>query len=611
MPTLRAAITLYDGVSAPLKQMNRAIGTTLDSFEALSAATASAVDTASIDRARSAWEDTAAALAQAEAGVRGARSAQSDWNSALSAGTAGAGALLKTVKRLAVAAGGLAAVKQVLSVSDTLSSTRARLSLIADDGSVEELEQKIMASAQRSRASYFDTASAIASMGANAGAAFNGNDELIAFMEQVNKQFVIGGATAQGQSAAMLQLTQAMSAGALRGEELNSILENAPGIARAIERYLGVAEGSIKKYAEQGQITAEVVKNALFASAEETNEKFESMPKTWAQLWTDFSNGALSLLSPLLTRLNELANSDTLQTALSGATAAVAALARVGGWVLEGVVEALAAVTEGVSALAPMAATALENICGAVAVGGTALYNLTVVALNGVVQLLWSIVDPCLGVVEWILNVCNGGFDSFGGAVANLVGNIIGWFLSLGEVVTKIIDTIFGTSWTEGLEELKGRVTAWGKNENAVTLDRTAPQVLEYADYGAAWDSGVTAGAELAAAVGGLFDTTALDGLGAFTLGETLEGIYQSTADTALSTAATANALECTEEDLKYLRDLAEREVINRFTTAEVKVDMRGMTNKIDSELDIDGIFEQFGERFAEAVNTSCEGVYF
>lgn len=190
-----------------------------------------------------------------------------------------------------------------------MTSTTARLSFLVDDGgSVSELEQKIMASAMTTRSAYLDTASAIATMGANAGNAFSGNDELIAFMEQVNKQFVIGGATAEGQSAAMLQLTQAMAAGALRGEELNSILENAPGIARAIESYMGVAEGSIKSYAEQGLITADVVKNALLSVADETNAKFASMPMTWGQVWTLMGNVALQALNPVLTGVNWIAN---------------------------------------------------------------------------------------------------------------------------------------------------------------------------------------------------------------------------------------------------------------------------------------------------------------
>jgi len=246
-------------------------------------------------------------------------------------------------------------LSRLVGLSDELAGTRARLNLIVDDGgSVADLEKKIMASAQRSRAAYFDTANAIASMGANAKSAFSGNDELIAFMEQINKQFVIGGASAQGQAAAMMQLTQAMGAGALRGEELNSILDNAPGIARAIEQYMGVAEGSIKKYAEEGLITAEVVKNAMFAAADETNAKFESMPKTWAQIWTSMKNRALSVLSPLLAKINELMNSAQFTQVTDALLNAFVGLVQAGSFVLDLLISIASAVVDNWSWLIPI-----------------------------------------------------------------------------------------------------------------------------------------------------------------------------------------------------------------------------------------------------------------
>lgn len=219
------------------------------------------MDTAQIQAARAALVQANREADEMAEGYRRAAEQEEILNKGLRNGTNAAGGLLGKVKGIVATLAAGAGIKALLGLSDKMTSTTARLNFLVDDGgSVDELEQKIMASAQRSRAAYLDTASAIASMGANAGRAFESNDELIAFMEQVNKQFVIGGATAEGQSAAMLQLTQAMAAGALRGEELNSILENAPGIARAIESYMGVAECSIKSYAEEGLITADVVK---------------------------------------------------------------------------------------------------------------------------------------------------------------------------------------------------------------------------------------------------------------------------------------------------------------------------------------------------------------
>lgn len=563
MATIKTAIALYDGVTSPLQRMHRAMGLVLNSFEAMEQASGRAIDTSAIQEAREELARAGAAFDAIEQNIRQADNQQKQFNSRIQSGTLAADGLWSKMKGIAAALGGLAAVKKAVGLSDNLTSTNARLSLIVDDGgSVGALEQKIMASAQRSRAYYFDTASAIASMGANAKAAFSGSDELIAFLEQVNKQFVIGGASAQGQAAAMLQLTQAMAAGALRGEELNSLLENAPGIARAIEQYMGAAEGSIKSYAEQGLVTASVVKNALFAAADDTNAKFETMPKTWGQIWTSMGNKALSVFAPILAKINQVGNSDRFARAADGLIDALAAVGAAAAWafdlltagaalaadhwswlsplllgaagaylILHGAVLAyntVQAVGNGLSALAAAqaalhaGATLGEAAAATTAAGAQAGLNaallacpitwivLAVVALialfygavaavnqfagtslsatgliagvfltmaalignagiglfNGLAQLFWTVFAyPILGGIEWLLNAANGGFDSFGGAVANLIGNIIGWFLSLGQVVTTIIDAIFGTNWTAGLEGLKSSVTAWGKND--------------------------------------------------------------------------------------------------------------------------------------------------
>lgn len=543
-----------------------------------------------------------------------------------------------------------------------MTSTTARLNFIVDDGgSVKALEAKIMASAQRSRAAYLDTASAIASMGANAGAAFTSNDELIAFMEQVNKQFVIGGASAQGQAAAMLQLTQAMAAGALRGEELNSILENAPGIARAIEQYMGIAEGSIRSYAEKGAVSATVVKNALLSIADETNAKFNGMAITWGQVWTQMGNIALKVTRPLLTAINWLANNlsvigpillglgaaflvfqvaahwTQIAAVATAAYHAVVNLLSIGFGVLTGntaaasaavftfnsallaspitwiimliavVIGLLYGVVAIINKVTGSSISATGLICGAIAVAGAFIGNTVIGLLNALIQYIWAIfVAPFLGIVEWILNVCNGGFNSFGDAVANLIGQIIGWFLNLGKVVTTIIDAIFGTNWTAGLESLQSSVTAWGKNENAITLDKNAPTIDYRFEYGDAWAAGNDFGKGIDAKLGGMFNMGGLGDSSGFDLGD----IAAYTGETADNTGKTADALAVTEEQLEYLRDIAERDAINRFTTAEVKIDMTGMTNRIDGSADLDGVISQLTEGFTEALVTAAEGVH-
>ena len=246
-------------------------------------------------------------------------------------------------------------------------------------------------------------------------------------------------------------------------------------------------------------------------------------------------------------------------------------------------------------------------ICGAIAVAGAFIGNTVIGLLNALIQYIWAIfVAPFLGIVEWILNVCNGGFNSFGDAVANLIGQIIGWFLNLGKVVTTIIDAIFGTNWTAGLESLQSSVTAWGKNENAITLDKNAPTIDYRFEYGDAWAAGNDFGKGIDDKISGMFNMGGPGDASGFDLGD----IAAYTGETADNTGKTADALAVTEEQLEYLRDIAERDAINRFTTAEVKIDMTGMTNRIDGSADLDGVISQLTEGFTEALVTAAEGVH-
>lgn len=713
MATIRTAIALYDGVTAPLQAMHKAMNIVLNSFEAMQRASGNSVDTSAIREAREELARAGAAFDEIEENIREAGNQQDRFNRRIGDGTTAADGLRGKLKGIAATVGGLAATKKILGLSDTLASTKARLNLIVDDGgSVEELEKKIMASAQRSRSAYFDTASAVASMGSNAKSAFNGTDEIIAFMEQINKQFVIGGASAQGQSAAMLQLTQAMAAGALRGEELNSILENAPGIARAIESYMGIAEGSIKSYAEQGLITAEVVKNAMFAAADETNAKFESMPKTWAQIWTSMQNKALSIFAPILTKINQIGNSERFTQVTDAIINGLAGIASVATWVLDllisgaalvvdnwswlspiiyGVagallvyygylglvragelalagVHAVVAVAKGIMAAATMlvtgatwaqvsaqwglngamyacpivwiiiliialvalfyAAVAAVNkfagtsvsatglICGAFMAALAFIGNIFIALWNLVVDVFVMIYNLVGTVANFIGNVFN---DSVG-AVCRLFFDLADTVLSVLQALASAIDTIFGSNLAGSVQGWRDSLGGWvdstfGKGEEVMEQLNADDLKLGRFEYGAAFDMGYEFGQGVEDTVGGLFDFSAMDSLGAadgldaFNLGNTLDGIYGNTGDTAGNTAAMSDALDIAEEDLAYLRDIAEREAINRFTTAEIHVEQHN-ENHISSDTDLDGIMDAWANDFAEKLDVSEEGVH-
>ena len=713
MATIRTAIALYDGVTAPLQAMHKAMNIVLNSFEAMQRASGNSVDVSSIQEAREELARAGAAFDSIEQNIRDAGNQQDRFNRRIRDGTTAADGLWSKLKGIAATVGGLAAAKKIIGISDDLASTRARLNLIVDDGgSVSELEKKIMASAQRSRSAYFDTASAIASLGANAGAAFANTDEIIAFMEQINKQFVIGGASAQGQAAAMLQLTQAMAAGALRGEELNSILENAPGIARAIESYMGIAEGSIKSYAEQGLITAEVVKNAMFAAADETNAKFESMPKTWAQIWTSMQNKALSIFNPILTKINQIANSEQFTKVTDGIINGLAGIATVASVVLDLLISGASLIVDNWSWLAPIVGgvataflvlngammayrtitaitNALETVKAArlamttVATGAqttatfaqtaaqyglnaamyacplvwiiiliialVALFYAAVAAVNhfagtsvsatgiicgafmaalafigNIFVALWNLVVDVFvmiyNLVGTVANFIGNVFNDPVGAVVRLFFDLADTVLSVLQALASAIDAIFGSNLAGSVQGWRDSLGGWvdstfGKGEEVMEKLNADDLKLDRFEYGAAFDMGYEFGQGVEDTVGGLFDFSAMDSLGAadgldaFNLGNTLDGIYGNTGDTAGNTAAMSDALDIAEEDLAYMRDIAEREAINRFTTAEIKVEQQN-TNYISQDTDLDGIMDAWANDFATKLDVSEEGVH-
>lgn len=709
MGNIRAAIALYDGVTSPLQSMHKAMGVVLNTFEAMQQASGRAVDTAAIREAREEWAKAGTAFDTIEENIRNANNEQQNFNNSIRGGSNSANGLLSIIKKVAIAAGGIAGINKALNISDELASTKARLNLLVDDGgSVEALEQKIMASAQRSRSVYFDTASAVAKLGLNAGNAFDGNmDQVIAFMEQVNKQFVIGGATAQEQSNAMIQLTQAMAAGALRGEELNSILDGAPGIARAIEKYMGIAEGSIKSVAQEGKVTAEVVKNAMFAMADETNAKFDSMPKTWAQIWAGMKNQALSMFAPILTKINQIANSSKFQQVTTALINGLAGVANIASSVLDILISIASVVVDNWSWIQPIimgivaamliyngvalatniimgiqtTAKAVHAAATAMEAGATFTATVAQQGLNAallacpltwiillIIAVIAAIYAACAAVAKFT-GVANSGFgvicggimvviaffknlglsvanialgiwnalgacaSNIGTAFHNVISNVQGWFYNLLSTALTVVAGIcealnklpfvefdysgitskaseYAAKSTEAygnVEEYKSVADAF--NEGMSTFDTFQDGwAADAFASGAAWGDGV------ADKVSGMFDFSALDSMGAdsldaFNLGNDLDSIYGNTGDIANNTAATADALDIAEEDLAYLRDIAEREAINRFTTAEIKVEQHN-ENHISKDADLDGIMDAWANDFAEKLEVSEEGVH-
>lgn len=646
---------------------------------------------------------------------------QGRFNQEIQSGTQQANQLTNTIRRAVAAYVSIQGIGKALNISDGLTQTIARLNLMNDGTqTTQELFDKIYISAQKTHSPLMGTADAIAKMGNNAGAAFSSNDELIAFMEQVNKQFVIGGASATEQSNAMLQLSQAMASGALRGDELNSILDAAPGIARTIEENMGWAEGSIKSYAEQGQVTAEVVKSSLLNMADETNAAFESMPITFSQAMTDFISTSQRTFQPVLQRLNDIANSQAFQEFVNNAIGALSTVAGIVLDIFDLLVNVAGAVADNWSWLSPI----IYGVAGAFAVyygwllltkGAEMLMSAVMSAKIGITALLtgstmaataaqmgyngalyacpivWIII-LIIALIAIIFAVCNaiaeftGIANSGFGVICGGVNVVIQFFKNLGLTVANIalgianaiaalasnIMTAFHNaicsvqSWfynllSTALSVIAGICEALNKlpfvdfdysgitsaaDDYAAKAAEAAGNKEDYKNIGDAFNEGFNTFDTFqdgwisdAFDAGAAWGDDVADGVGNFISdlfggddipnpedyspedytpdfgGEVESGIENSglggaANDIAGDTGAIKDAMDVTNEDLKYLRDIAEQEAINRFTTAEIKVDMSGMQNTVNSGDDIDGFMAKLTDSVNEAVDNMTEGVH-
>ena len=632
MALIKSQLVLVDGMTAPLRSIHRAMNLALNSFESMQTASGRAVDTRSFQTAREELARMGAQLEEVENQTRR---------------TGGAAESMKSKFMHAAAAVGAAlSIKNIIGLADAMTQTEARLNLITGDlEKTAALQDQIMASANRSRASYQSTADAVAKMGIMAKDAFNNTDELVAFTELINKQFTIAGASVAGQEAAMLQLTQAMASGVLRGEELNSIFEQAPTIIQTIADHLGVSVGEIRAMAAEGQITAQVVKDAMLSSADEINAQFSAMPYTFAQVWTMMQNILLEAFGPLIQVIGAGAqwiyeNWAAIEPVLVGVATAVAILTAAylvhtaATWLQ---VEANRALI--ISLLSnPILwiAVAIGILVGMIykwiqSVGGLRnAWNLCTLALI----VGWNAVKLAFFVgVYWVmdlvakLQLC---WQKAGVAIANFMGNMkVSVLTILQNMINGAIDLINkfigllnklpGVN-IEAIEHVTFAATAAAENEaaKAARAEELANFEAELAAAKAGRDAHIdslktelnssvsalqSANAQMKAeaAANNAAEQMALDGIGQDLSGP--GGIKDSAGSAAAS-------LKETTEDLKYMRDLAEQEAINRFTTAEVKIDMSGMTNRIDSDMDLDGVLNTLTEGFAEALEVAAEGVH-
>lgn len=571
MATIRTAIQIQDGMSPALRSITNALNVTINSFEALQSASHSAVNNSSIQAARAELNKADASLIQIEQQIKEANQAQQQFNGNVKNGGSAADGLLGKLKSLVITAGAAFGLNAIINLSDSMTSTTARLNLMNDGlQTTAELQDMILASANRSRSAYMDTAAAVSKLGILAGNAFSSSKEMVAFTELMNKNFVIGGASVQEQTSAMYQLTQAMAAGKLQGDEFRSIMENAPLLAQAIAQYTGKSMGELKKMSSEGLITADIIKNAMFASANETNKKFAEMPMTFAQVGTIIKNTLLQTFEPAIQLIGKGAqwiydNWSTLEPIFWGLAAAV-------GFYAAAMYIQAAATWLAAKANRELMVTMLTNpylwialligvLIGVIykwvkAVGG--ISNAWIIAKNTVLNVVGDMKVGVLNILQDMINGAIGKINSF----INLINKIPGVNIKAVEEVT------FATK--AGIENQAAK-SARQAEINAAYADAAAKKD----GAGSAWDD--------------LFGNAAL---------------------TAGNTAKMADSMETSEEELKYLRDLAEQEVVNRFTTAEIKIDMGGITNQVNQNTDLDGVVTYLEEKLYETMEIAAEGVH-
>ncbi|HHN8464551.1 TPA: tape measure protein, partial [Clostridioides difficile] len=342
MATIQTSIRIFDGMTPAFRNMTNAINTTINSFDRLQQRLHNPLNTSGIQTSQQSLNNIENILTRIEQNIGKADEQQRRFNEDINKGASDADRLLGSVKKIAGAYMGLKTIGGLGSLSDQMTNTNARLSMI-NDGQLSDggLNKMIFQSAERSRASYLDTAQIVSRIGMNAGSAFSSTREIVSFSEQLNKKFIIAGASTQEMSSALLQLTQGLSSGVLRGEELNAVFESAPNIIKSIADYLDTDIGKIRGMASEGMLTADIVKNSLLAASAETNAQFEKMPYTLGQIFTSVKNNAVMIFGAIQKKIENVVSSGGFRTFIANVTDAIYVLGNVGYSVFNGFIDLL------------------------------------------------------------------------------------------------------------------------------------------------------------------------------------------------------------------------------------------------------------------------------
>lgn len=691
MATITTGIQLADNFSAPLMHIISSVNMAISSIYDMDQAMNAGVNTASLEAARNeiaqatvAAEEFNQTMQQASSPINDNIRRQEQFNQSLQNGASESSNLVSAIKRMAGAYLSIQTAGKILEMSDEITQTTSRLNMMNDGlQSTADLYNMVYVAANDARGSLGDMASVVARFGNNAKDAFSSSAEVVQFANLVQKQMTIAGASTQEAANAELQLSQALGSGVLRGDELNSIFEQAPNLIQNIADYLDVPIGKIRSMAQDGKLSADVVKQAVFAATDEINANFESMPMTWGQMWTVFQNNATMAFQPVLQRLNDLANTDGFQTFATNAINDLAVVAGVVLDIFEGIGsvgtfvsdnwQIIGPIVEGVAAAltvyygwqllstsATKAAAAAQWIYNAamnanpaaiVAISiGALIVQIGILAnkftgTGHVAQSVFGMITGGINVViqyfkNWGLTVADIfiGIWNAGGACAtnveiafhNAISHVQAlWYNMLSTALTvvsgicsalnKLPFVDFDYSGITGAADnyaSKAAAAAGNTKDYASVPAAFSKGVKTYDTYqkgwvndaytaGAAWGDGVTSKIKNTLSSKATNIPNANNYPNA--LASSNAATAANTADTAKNTAKTANTLSASSEDLKYLRDIADREYVNKFTTAQIKVEMINHNN-VNNDMDLDGMVEHLRSKIEEEMNAAAEG---
>ncbi len=626
MATIQEAIELVDGASATLRMIAGAADATSNSISETRLA---------FEKMENRMNGVRGTMGNVAASFRG-------MVAQFAMGNIAANAIMTIGEKLAELPG------KMVAASDAYAGMQARLKLVA--GSAQEaaaMNEQIFASAQRARGSYEGMLSNVAKIAMTAKEGFPDPKEVVPFVEGVQKLFAVGGTGVEEQKNAMLQLTQALGSGRLQGDEFRSIAEAAPLIEQMIAKEMGVTQGALKQLGSEGKITADVIKAAIFNNMDDINARFAQMPVTWASVSQNLGNVATLAFAPVYEEISRLANTQGMKDFINGLSNAIyvagsaiagviSGISTLGGMIYDGLGTAFTMLGSAIDYLATplttitaifagwITAVAVNNALlaihnGLAAIHGaitgmaaaktaiwTAATNLASLAqmkLNAVlmlnpIALVIGLVVAAIGIfIAWrgaTIGLKNAVAEAFG-AIARIVQNcvdgmigclntLIGWLNKAGEGINKVfgthIETIAEVNYTKG---------DWGKaTEEAVkNFDVSAMLSASMPEVGA-------------------MNMTGFGGGG----GETMDDIAESGKSTAGNTGRIADSMDLLDEDLQYLREVAEREAIDKYTTASVTVQLGGINNTINSDMDMDGFTTRLTEALYDGMMNAAQEVH-